>query len=67
MDIKVAEDFYFRGITPEDATVAEQLQLCMGACLTDEGDIVCLRCGRPNECCECGREEEEPEHQGLRA
>lgn len=31
----------------------EVIMLLMGACLTDEGDIVCLKCGLLNECCEC--------------
>lgn len=34
-------------------TREEALMLLMGACLTDEGDIVCLKCNRNNECCEC--------------
>jgi hypothetical protein len=38
---------------PEDATFAEVMQLSMGACLTDEGDIWCLTCNQPNECCIC--------------
>ena len=41
-----------RGLV-EDISVAEGMQLMMGACLTDDGDIICLKCGRPNECCQC--------------
>ncbi len=36
-----------------DITDAEAIQLLMGACLTDEGDIICLKCGLANECCKC--------------
>ena len=36
-------------------TREEALMLLMGACLTDEGDIICLECNLPNECCNCGR------------
>jgi len=31
----------------------EVIMLLMGACLTNEDDIVCLKCGLLNECCEC--------------
>jgi len=31
----------------------EIMMLLMGACLTDEGDIICLKCNLANECCEC--------------
>lgn len=34
-------------------TLSELLMLSLNACLTDEGDIICLECNRPNECCEC--------------
>lgn len=37
----------------ENISVAEGMQLMMGACLTDDGDIICLKCGLPNECCLC--------------
>jgi hypothetical protein len=37
----------------EDISVAEGMQLMMGACLTDDGNIICLKCGLPNECCLC--------------
>ena len=39
-------------------TFGESLQLMMGACIEDNGDITCLLCGRPNEVCECGYGEE---------
>jgi hypothetical protein len=38
---------------PEDATVGEVMQLSMGSCLTDDGDIFCLECNQPNEFCSC--------------
>lgn len=44
------------GQRPPEGTPAELMQLAMNACLTDDGDIVCMQCGRPNECCECGSE-----------
>lgn len=34
-------------------TIPELVQLMMGACLTDDGTIICLKCGLPNECCSC--------------
>ncbi len=37
----------------EGVTTGEVLQLLMGACLTDEDDIVCLKCSLLNECCTC--------------
>ena len=37
----------------ENINIAEGLQLMMGACLTDDGDIICLKCRLPNECCLC--------------
>ena len=38
---------------PDDATVAEMMQLRLGACLTDEGEIFCLDCNNWNESCTC--------------
>lgn len=43
-----------RAEIPIDISIAEGMQLMMGACLTDDGNIICLRCGLPNECCQCG-------------
>jgi len=40
-----------------NTTKEEAVMLLMGACLTDEGDIICLECSLPNECCKCGMEE----------
>lgn len=40
-------------IDPEP-TIAELIQLSMGAVLDDNGDIWCLQCNKPNECCTCG-------------
>ena len=36
-----------------DANLGEMIMLSMGACLTDDGDIWCLQCNSPNECCKC--------------
>jgi len=36
-------------------TMGENLMLILDACLDDNGDIICLRCDRLNECCECER------------
>jgi hypothetical protein len=36
---------------------ADFLMLSMGAC-KDGDQITCLKCGFPNECCDCGREGE---------
>jgi hypothetical protein len=54
MKIEVARDVH-RGIIgiPEDATNAEVMQLRLGACLTDDGDIFCLDCNEWNERCTC--------------
>jgi hypothetical protein len=38
---------------PPEISIEEMLQLAMGACLLDNGDIWCLNCDRPNECCIC--------------
>ena len=43
---------------PDEATVNELLQLSMGAVLEDDGNIWCLQCNRPNECCKCGMYDE---------
>jgi len=56
MDLNVAYDIVTGNARLEDVvniTDGEALQLLMGACLTDEGDIVCLKCGNFNECCRC--------------
>jgi hypothetical protein len=34
-------------------SIAESTALGMGACLTDDGDLWCMMCNKPNECCEC--------------
>jgi MoaA/NifB/PqqE/SkfB family radical SAM enzyme len=56
MDLNVAYGIVNGNARFEDfvnITDEEALQLIMGACLTDEGDIVCLKCGYLNECCSC--------------
>ena len=56
MDLNVAYDIVNGNARFEDfvnITDEEALQLIMGACLTDEGDIICLKCGFLNECCNC--------------
>ena len=56
MDLNVAYDIVTGKARLEDVTNitdGEALHLLMGACLTDEGDIVCLKCGLFNECCSC--------------
>ena len=56
MDLNLAYDIMSGNARVEDVvniTDGEALQLLMGACLTNEGDIVCLRCGLLNECCRC--------------
>jgi hypothetical protein len=59
MKIRIAQKFYNGGVIHSKASTGELIQLMMGACLTNDGNIVCLICGKPNECCECGREREE--------
>ena len=41
------------GVSLSDCSIGELLQLAMGACLTDDGDIWCCICNKPNECCTC--------------
>lgn len=54
MDLQTANAIYDGVIPPDDtATQGELLQLMMGSCLLDNGDIWCLVCNRPNECCTC--------------
>lgn len=54
MDIDVARQIYFGGVpVPPETTDGEFLQLAAGACLLDNGDIWCLTCDSPNECCTC--------------
>lgn len=56
MNLNIAYDIVNGDARVEDvanASEGELIQLLMGACLTDEGDIVCLECGLPNECCRC--------------
>jgi len=58
MDINTAQKFLDGKITLEELnpTIGESLQLMLNGCLEDNGEITCLICGRPNECCECGYE-----------
>ena len=58
MDYKTALAI-FNGELPTQGTKEEIFMLSMGACLEDDGTIICLTCGKPNECCDCGREEED--------
>ncbi len=39
-------------------SMGELLQVAMGACLMDNGDIYCCLCNKLNECCVCGMEEQ---------
>jgi hypothetical protein len=58
MKIEEAREVYEgKSPAPADATLGEMIQLLMGACLEDDGNIFCLRCNLPNECCHCGEEE----------
>jgi hypothetical protein len=62
MQLQTAYDMEAGKIRPEigeNCTMPEAIQLAMGVCLTDEGDVICLKCGRPNECCHCGEYETE--------
>lgn len=62
MQIETARKMQEGEIRPEigeNCTLGEALQLAMGACLTDEGDIFCLECNKPNECCTCGENQDE--------
>ena len=61
MDIETAWKIRTGEIIPTDLeySLGELLQVALNGCLLDDGNIVCLDCGRPNECCECGRELEE--------
>ena len=34
-------------------SIGENLMLMMGACIDENGDIICLTCALPNECCNC--------------
>ena len=56
MDIKTALKIKSGQITYYDCSIAETMQLMMDACLTDNGDIICLKCGKLNECCNCDQE-----------
>ena len=60
MELETARDIMTgkRLMDSVNTTREEAIMLLMGACLTDEGDIICLQCSLPNECCECGMEEE---------
>jgi hypothetical protein len=42
---------------PEDATDKDVLFLLMGSYIDERGDIWCLICNRPNECCICLEED----------
>jgi len=55
MELSLAHDVVTGKNIIEAITITreESLMLLMGACLTDEGDIVCLECGFQNECCIC--------------
>jgi hypothetical protein len=43
---------------PDDVSIGELFQLMTGAVLEDDGNIWCMNCNRPNECCECHLREE---------
>lgn len=34
-------------------TKEEDLLFSMGVCIDEHGDIICLTCHLPNECCNC--------------
>ena len=56
MQIKIAYKMINGEMRPEigeNCTFGEALQLAMGACLEDDGNIWCLECNSPNECCTC--------------
>ena len=38
---------------PEDTNLGEEILLAMASFKDEHGDIRCLICGRPNECCDC--------------
>lgn len=62
MNIETAEKIYGGEIIPtefDDYSVGELIQIALGGCLLDDGNIVCLECGLFNECCECSRENED--------
>lgn len=48
------------GIEPPDGTesMQELLALTMNCCYEDDGDLWCLKCWHPNECCICGTDED---------
>ena len=55
MKIEVARQIWEGKLKLEDikSTAGERMQLLMGACLTDDGNIWCLKCNQPNEYCTC--------------
>lgn len=56
MKKEVAYNFFKTGKLPKEPepTIPEVMQLMLGACRMDNGDIWCCQCHKPNECCECG-------------
>lgn len=38
---------------PENTNLWDRLFLAMGSFVDEHGDITCLICGKPNECCDC--------------
>ncbi len=60
MEYQVGRKIYEGKIPiPTEAPNEELFMLMMGAVLEDDGNIRCLLCGLPNECCNCGREYEQ--------
>lgn len=56
MEYQVANKIYEGKIpVPTGSSTEECMMLMMGAVLEDDGNIRCLICGLPNECCNCGR------------
>lgn len=53
MDIEQARKAYSEGGPITDVTPGQLLMLVAGGYLDESGDITCLKCGSPNECCEC--------------
>jgi hypothetical protein len=58
MDIETARQIRMGFPPPAEATLAELLQVSMGGCLLDNGDLWCIKCNHPNECCICHEIEE---------
>jgi hypothetical protein len=46
---------------PPDAGIDQLLQIALGGFIDDDGDLWCIECNTPNECCTCEQEETDEE------